>query len=215
MISTMFETSDSIEALDCNFGVGNLAFTVLNHVNKRFFLTGIENQVLLADVAKHYADMIQEEVTINNQDALDLFFPEMNLVFSDLAKGEVNKENYHSELYDKGIRDFAYLMIEKYLAMDGYCRYIYLVENTFFQKDTKGIFKDFLLKNAHIEAFVCLPNSFFQKPEDAKAILILDNHPENHNLGTNVYVLPTPIQNFKQFQEIMSAIKEDIRRANE
>jgi hypothetical protein len=50
-------TKDKINLLDFNFGVGNLAFTIVNHLEKDVHLVGFDNHSLMASVATMKANI--------------------------------------------------------------------------------------------------------------------------------------------------------------
>ena len=51
----------------------------------------------------------------------------IDLIISDIAPYDYENENYHSELYDKGVRYFPYLAIEHYLKIEKPIFGIYLI----------------------------------------------------------------------------------------
>ena len=62
---------DNQTILDGNFGTGNLIYTLSTHLEKEFKIIGLENHGLLADIAVHKANMMNLDVSIFHQDALE------------------------------------------------------------------------------------------------------------------------------------------------
>lgn len=185
----IFEEKSTVELLDYNFGVGNLAFTVSNNLPYEFKITGIDNHVLLTNVAVHKANMIMQDVNIYYEDALAYLPNDIDIIISDLANYIYENKEYHSELYDKGIKYFPYLAIEHYLKINKKMLSIYLIENSFFNQSGNKEFQKIVKEYGHIDALITLPTTFFKSNEDAKSILIISND-NTYNEETNIFVLP-------------------------
>ena len=118
-----------ITILDFNFGVGNLAFYIANNLKQEVKLIGIENHSLLVNVSAHKADMMERELVLYHQDALECIPNSIDVVVSDIATHDYENPNYHSSLYDQNVRYFPYLAIERYLELDNDPLYIYIIDN--------------------------------------------------------------------------------------
>ena len=105
---------------------------VINNLDKEINLIGIDNHALMANVAVHKANLMQQDVEIFHQDALEFLPSDINLVISDLATYDYYNDQYKSPLYDEGVRYFPYLAIEHYLNLEGDVKYIYVIDNNFF-----------------------------------------------------------------------------------
>ena len=202
---------DEINVLDFNFGVGNLAFYLANNLVQDVNLFGIENHSLLVSVASHKADLMEQELTLYHQDALEYIPGGMDVVISDIATHDYENPNYTSELYEKGIRYFPYLAIEKYLALDKNPLYIYIIDNNFFTKPGSDIFKDYLKDKATILSLIALPENFFINKEDAKSILILSKKDSEKNAKSSVFMLPQ-IDNKDAFMKTLDAVIDHIKK---
>lgn len=207
-IADTFVKKNKITMLDFNFGVGNLAFTINNNLNKEVELIGIDNHALMARVGTMKGNMLEEKITIYHQDALEILPKEIDLIVSDIATYDYENENYKSYLYQEGIRYFPYLAIEHYLDVNQGCKYIYIIDNDFFTKYGADKFKVILEEKATIKAFVALPPSMFQDNTQGKALLILENIP-SESKHIPVYLLPS-LKEKQAFYDIMADILKNL-----
>lgn len=212
IINKLYSFKSSL--LDFNFGVGNLAFYVANNVDTDISLFGVENHSLLVDVAVHKADMMEQDLVLYHQDALEVLPKDMDIILSDIATNDYQNDNYHSYLYDEGVRYFPYLAIERYLEVENNPLYIYIIDNNFFEKEGKEKFKEVLNEKANIVSLIALPRNFFLNEEDAKSILVLTKKKENVSVnGSSVFVLPKVDEKeafMKTINEIVEQIKNNI-----
>ncbi len=188
-VNCLFEEKEVVELLDFNMGVGNLAFTISNYINNDTKITAIENHSLLTNVVVHKANMMMQEVNMYYEDALESLPKDVDIIVSDIATYDYENKNYHSYLYDKGVRYFPYLAIEHYLKIEKNLFGIYLVENSFFNKEGSKEFYEVIKEYGHIDALITLPKGFFQSEEDAKSIIIITNKVKEKT-ETGIYVLP-------------------------
>lgn len=206
--------SKKINLLDFNFGVGNLAFYVANNLKEETNLFGVENHSLLVDVASHKADMMEQELVLYHQDALEILPQDMDVILTDIATNDYQNDNYHSYLYDEGVRYFPYLAIERYLDVENNPLYIYIIDNNFFDKAGSDKFKSMLNDKGQILCLIALPTSFFLNKEDAKSILVMTKKKANNqNLNSSIYMLPNLNDKdafMKTINEIVNHIKENI-----
>lgn len=206
----VFEEKSIIELLDYNFGVGNLAFTICNNLPYEFKITGIDNHMLLSDVAVHKANMLMQDVNIYYEDALAYLPKDIDIIVSDLANYIYENNNYHSQLYDQGIKYFPYLAIEHYLKMNKKILAFYLIENNFFNQQGNKEFQQIINQYGHIEALITLPTTFFKTKEDSKSIIIISNDNKSKE-QTNIYILPELYEKeqfLKKIEEINTFIKK-------
>lgn len=196
--------------LDYNFGIGNLTFTIVNHLEKEVHLLGMDNHPLMCEVASHKSNLMQVPLTMFHQDALEYLPSDIDLVVCDLAVYAYENPNYTSYLYQKGVRYFPYLAIEHYLALNSDTIYIYIIDNDFFSQEGSEKLRQFIDENGSIRAFIALPTDMFQTPEIGKALLILDNHPKQDK-QVPIFMLP-PVQNKQAFLNTMAEILQEIKR---
>lgn len=200
---------DKFTLLDPNFGVGNLAFTVVNNLDKEINLIGIDNHALMANVSVHKANLMQVDMEMFHQDALEFIPSDIDLVISDLATYEYYNDSYKSLLYDEGVRYFPYLAIEHYLSLEGDVRYIYVIDNNFFSQKGSDKIKKLIDECASIKAFIALPEDMFLDKTKGKALLILDKQPKDHK-QIPIYMLPST-KNKVAFLNTMSDILSQIK----
>lgn len=204
-------SKDKINLLDFNFGVGNLAFTIVNHLEKDVHLVGFDNHSLMASVATMKANMMNTTLDMYHEDALDFLPAEIDCVVSDLASYDYQNDLYHSPLYEKGVRYFPYLAIEHYLELKGDLRYIYLIDKDFFSQKGSELFREVLREKGTILSLIALPESFFLDNSCTKSILILDNNPSLEHASTEVFILP-PLSEQGLFLNVMNKIQEHFKK---
>ena len=207
LVDAMFENSE-IKLLDFNFGTGNMVFTLMNHSKNTYHLTGIDNHPLLANVAVHKANMLMTDINMYYEDALNYITNDIDLFVSDIANFEYENDNYHSALYDQGVRYFPYLAIEHYLKQENPAKYMFLIDSDFFNKEYNEKFRELINDKATIEALIVLPRSFFQNEEDVKSIIILSNIVTDKQ--TLVVNLPS-LNNKKYFLETLQKIQKHLK----
>lgn len=199
-----------IALLDFNFGVGNLAFYLNNNLDKEVNLFGIENHSLLVNVSAHKADLMECELTLYHQDALEYIPSNIDVVVSDIATHNYENPNYTSKLYDGGVRYFPYLAIERYLELDKDPLYVYIIDNSFFSQVGNEKFKELINEKGHIISLITLPLNLFTSEENAKSILILQKKKDKKEQSA-VFSLPE-ISNKDVFMNTMIDIIEHINK---
>lgn len=203
-----------ITILDFNFGVGNLAFYIANNLKQEVKLIGIENHSLLVNVSAHKADMMERELVLYHQDALECIPNSIDVVVSDIATHDYENPNYHSSLYDQNVRYFPYLAIERYLELDNNPLYIYIIDNNFFEKEGSNKFKELIKDKAKIISLVALPENFFIDKQNAKSLLIMKKSNDGANqTNSEVFVLPQIDQKdafTKTIDSIVKVIKKEM-----
>lgn len=197
---------EDIKLLDFNFGVGNLIYTIVNHLNKDISLIGIDNHPLMANIACIKANMMDAKLEMYNEDALGLLPSEIDLVVSDISSYDYENELYHSKLYDDGVRYFPYLAIEHYLEIKTPTKFIYLIDDDFFQQPGSDKFKELLREKGNILCLIALPNNFFLEGTTHKSIIILDNIKRTNIHATEIYALPS-LTNKEAFLKVMKNIE--------
>ena len=204
-------SKEKINLLDFNFGVGNLAFTIANHLDKDVHLIGFDNHSLLASIATMKANMMNTMLDMYHEDCLDFYPSEIDVVVSDIATYDYQNDLYHSSLYEKGVRYVPYLAIEHFLELKGDVTYIYLIDNDFFSQKGNDLFREMLREKGTIKSLIALPENFFLNDTFTKSILILNNKPSTIHSSTEVFVLP-PLQENKMFMNVMKKIEEHLKK---
>lgn len=187
--SLIVSEKNELNILDPNIGTGNLLFTIAAISQKTLNLYGMENHYLLSRLVTENANMLNQEISVFNQDALMYNIENIDIVISDLANYNYESEFYQSELMQQGINYFPYLIIEKYLKCDSYRLNYFLVNNEFFSQKGNQEFKKMLEKNGRLLCTVFLPTDLFQT-NNIRVLLIIDNEKES-SLKTDVVMLPS------------------------
>lgn len=202
---------ENINLLDFNFGVGNLAFTIVNHLEQDVRLIGFDNHSLMASVATMKANMMNTMLDMYHEDCLDFLPSEIDVVVSDIASYNYENALYHSPLYERGVRYFPYLAIEHFLELKGDVTYIYLIDKDFFSQKGNDLFKEMLREKGTIKSLIALPENFFQNDTFTKSILVLSNTPSVDHASTEVFVLP-PLKDTNMFLSVMKKIEEHLKK---
>lgn len=188
-IDAYFKGKKQIVVLDNNFGTGNLMFAIQNHTQVDIQMIGMDNHALFAQVAVHKANMMMVELDMYYQDALEFPIDGVDAMVSDIAHYRYENENYHSELYDQGVRYFPYLLIEHFFLTSSSRIGFYLINNSFFSQEKNDVFSQYVKKHGQILALITLPIQMFVTPEEAKSILIVSNAP-SHRSEMHIFMLP-------------------------
>lgn len=195
-----------INLLDGNFGVGNLIFTICGHVEKDIKVTGIENHGLLAQVVTRKINMLDMKANIYHQDALEYLVDGIDVVISDIATYDYENPEYHSPLYDQGIKYFPYLYVEHYLNLPGDKYYIYIINNDFFSQPGGEKVRKLINTKAHIQSLIVLPDSMFINGVSTKSMMIIKKAESHQATQTDIFVLPS-INETSKFMNILEEIK--------
>lgn len=161
-----------VTIMDTLLGTSNLLQAIANNMDQDVELIGIEKEEHLVKLSEIASNLQNNEMKIYYQDALKEVYDKVDVVVGDLESYEYSGE-INSILYEKGIRYFPYLVIEKRLDNiidDGY--FVYVIDNDFFSKEDNGIFKSYLQENATLVALIVLPQSIVQEGHVGKSILI-------------------------------------------
>ncbi len=202
---------EKLNLLDFNFGVGNLAYTIVNHLDKDIHLIGFDNHSLMASIATMKANMMNTMLDMYHEDCLDFLPSEIDCVVSDLATYDYDNDLYHSNLYEKGVRYFPYLAIEHFLDLKGDVTYIYLIDKDFFSQKGNELFREMLREKGTIKSLIALPENFFQNDSFTKSILVLSNSSSLEHSSTEVFVLP-PLNESNLFMNVMKKIEEHLKK---
>lgn len=201
---------DKINLLDFNFGVGNLAFTIVTNSSKDIHLVGIDNHPLMANVSCMKANMMEANLDMYNEDALSMLPTDVDIVVSDIAGYDYENEYYTSPLYDEGVRYFPYLAIEHYLQIKNKVKYLYLIDDDFFIQPGSNKFKEMLRENGSVVSLIALPNSFFLEGSTHKSILVLSNDLSKNHAQTEIFQLPS-LKEKESFIKVMNKIEEILK----
>ncbi|NLD26235.1 MAG: hypothetical protein GX661_02620 [Acholeplasmataceae bacterium] len=208
IISELFP-DQNLRILDTALGTGNLLYCISNHLSEEAELIGIERQERLVKVAEAAAELMNNEITIYFQDALQAIYDVVDVMVGDLDAYEVTVP-LNSPLYQRGVRYFPYLLLEervKNIREGGY--FVLVVENDFLTK-SKDLYEN--LEGITLLGMVVLPKSMFQKGYIGKSIIIgTKARRKNHDL----MVLEIPDFSKENLRISISKLKFMIKKISE
>ena len=146
---------DSIVVIDTVMGAGNMLNTIINNGAKNISGMGIERDILLANLAKSLAEIIDNDVIINVQDAKVKFNALADIIVGDFGETE--------DVYDIILARLDNILNNGYFA--------YMVNNDFFTKATNE-FKQTLMKEATLMGLIVLPSNFVKQGHVGKSIIV-------------------------------------------
>ena len=149
-----FSNLENIRIMDTVLGTGNLVQTIINNSEANISACGIEHDELLVHIAKSFNDLLDNELVINYQNALDDNYNNCDIVIGDFGESK--------ELYDIILKRLDNLD-------DGY--FIYLINNDFFEKASED-FKKKLISVSTLIGLIVLPKNFVANGHVGKSILI-------------------------------------------
>ncbi len=150
-----------IKLVDPLAGFGNLLFTLENHLDLDLEMYAVEHNKQIVEVLKSNCDLLETNINIYFQDALNSNFSDIDYVVSDF--------DYY-DTYEGGY--FPYNVILHYLGAlkeNGYM--VLCIPDDFFSFDKDSIFKGEIAKNGSIVGLIELPDNFFKGQK--KSILII------------------------------------------
>jgi len=152
--------------MDPLIGSGNLVFTILNHLEKKAKVYGLDNDLLKCNLARNIADLLEFDNEVFFQDTFTYYDHGFDLIVTDLPLNEDDNDY------------FPYKVINHHLDSLGEGKYFFaVIENDFFEKKASDIFKKEIDKKAYIFGLVKLNESLFKN--NPKSIIILRKFGEN------------------------------------
>ncbi len=212
IINSYYKDQKTLKILDPNIGIGNLMYIIANQLDKEIELTGIESHYLLADVAAAVANTIQHYIRIFNNDALLENVNNYDIIVSDIATYDYEEENYHSHFYEKGIRYYPHLLLEKVVESNANL-HIYIIDKDFFDNDkTHSVFAK-IKQHCNILALVALPTDLFIDVEKSKSIIVLEKNDTVTN-DTKIFSLPKSSEQDK-IKKVIHELKNYLNKKGE
>lgn len=192
--------------LDVTIGTGNLSMVVSNYSKYEWYLQGIEQDLNICNYLLAKANFLQKQLDIHMQDTLELNYQNVDAIIGDLSNYEYNNEYYDSPMYQKGVRDFSYLAIERHLQSGNEDTLAYyLVDSDFFNFKGNKEFKEEFQKTAYFKVIIVLPLNFFQgKP---KMIVVVAKRHAGVNASTNIFTMPN-FEEKEKWQQTLINIKD-------
>ncbi len=179
LIEKLYKDEDLKTIIDPLMGTGNLVFTILNHLNKKTKIFGLDNDLLKCKISRNVSDLLEYDNEMFYQDTLTYFDQGFDLVVTDLPVSEDDNEY------------FPYKVINHHLdsLKDG--KYLFaIIENDFFEKKDSKIFKEEIDKKAYIFGLIKLSESLFKN--NPKSILILRKFGESIQKPVNFLLIDLP-----------------------
>lgn len=193
----------TISVLDLAVGTGNLLYTMMNAQDGKIQATGIEVDELLIQLAAATGDLIEQQVTLYRQDALDnLLVDPVDAVVCDLPVGYYPNEEVALD-YElcaaEGMSFAHYLFIEQALryTKDGGYLFFLIPANLFEGEEAKKL-HHYLKANAWIQAVIQLPEALFSAKAHEKSILILQKQQKELRAPREVLLAKVPNMSNKQ-----------------
>ena len=148
--------------LDPMIGTGNLIATINNHFSDGFMTYGIDDEPLMAGLARNILDALEMDHQVFLQNTLTYQGPLVDCIITDFpVKAVDQKEEYVP--YQVVLHHLEHLKDNQF--------FIALVENDFFDQHRSEKFKELLLEKAHLYGLIKLDESLFKN--HPKSILIL------------------------------------------
>lgn len=201
--------------LDPVVGTGNLLTTVINRLqtdaNLKVTAYGVDNDDSLLAVAAVSTTLQKLAVQLYHQDAITaLDVPPVDLVVADLPVGyyplDERTHNYQTRAKE-GHSYVHHLLIEQsmnYLKPDGFG--FFLVPTSLFQsKETAGLVK-WIQSVAHMQGLINLPPELFNRPQDAKSILLLQRQGPTSHQAAKVMLGTFP--SLKNREQLVAFLRE-------
>lgn len=159
---TKVKNNDFKSICDPLCGVGNLLFTISNHLGGNLDLFACDTDPDMVKLTKLTADLINTPTEIFLQDSLTLELSNIDSIVFDMPHSEIKDNNYFPYK--------AILHYKNWLKDNGVM--IGIVENDFFDYDKDHEFKKELLKDMTILGICELPDSMFKNVKPKFIIMI-------------------------------------------
>ncbi len=137
--------------LDPLVGTGNMLFNINNHLENKLNLFGIDNDMLMIEICKTTANLLDTNITINYQDTTSLKQSNMDFVVFDSDNIIADGKN---ELYNIINHHITSLNDNGYM--------IGIISDDFFDYDSDSSFKKELISKATIIGLISLPQDMFK-----------------------------------------------------
>ncbi len=190
---TKLNKKKEMSIIDPLCGVGNLLFTISNHLDKKLNLFACDNDLWMTKLTKITADLLDTNIEIYYQDSMNLNLNNMDCVVFDMPHSEYQDGKYFP--YE------AILHYKDYLNDKGIM--IGIVENDFFNYDSNQEFKKELLKDMSIIGICELPDNMFKASKPKIVIVLLK---DTINKKSFMVKLPS-FSDVKEFNESLREIE--------
>ncbi|MFK4959797.1 class I SAM-dependent methyltransferase [Lactococcus garvieae] len=200
-----------IRVLEFGSGTGNLAETLLIHMQKEVDYVGFEVDDLLLDLSASMSEVMGTEASFLQIDAVKPQpLESVDVVMSDLPVGYYPDDDTarHFQVHDKSEHTYVHhLMIEqsfKYLKESGFA--LFLAPDNLLTSAQSEFLKAWIKEHAHVAAVITLPSSLFKGA--GKSIYLLSKN--QTNTPTFVYPL-ADLADRSILQEFMSEFVKNVK----
>lgn len=191
LIEKLYKNKELKNILDPMIGSGNLVFTILNQIKKSIKVYGVDNDILICNIARNIADLLEYENEIFYQETLTYFDQGFDLIVTDLP---ISDEKEY----------FPYKAINHHLDSLASGKYfISLIENDFFEKTGNEVFKEVIAEKAYIYGLIRLSETLFK--QNPKSILIIKKKENIEDSPKNFLLVDLPSFNdTKEFNKALN-----------
>lgn len=161
LISKFEPKKTAVKILDPIAGVGNLLFTIINHLELDIEAYAVEHNQLFVRILKTLADLMEQTISIYFQNTLNTNFSDIDYIVCDFDYDTMRDGKY-----------FPYECIKHHISSlkdEGVM--IALIPNDFFEYDKDQAFKKEVNKEASIIGLIELPDEMFKV--DKKSIIMI------------------------------------------
>ena len=193
LIDKIYRDTEIKSVLDPLVGSGNLVFSILNHLERKVKVIGIDNDILKCKLSRNIADLLEYDNEVFFQDSLTYYDHGFDLIVTDLPINENDKEYFPYKVINHhldGLRDGKYFFV--------------LIENDFFEKRDNKIFKEEIDKKAYIYGLIKLNESLFKN--NPKSILILRKFGDNIEKPKDFLMVDLP--SFNEHESLNNTISQ-------
>lgn len=155
IIYNQYKDKNEIVIMDTVIGTGNLLQTIINNAKVHIKGIGIEKEETFALLAKSLAELMDNELIINYNDAKNKINATTDIVVGDFGESK--------EVYDIILSRLENIVDKGY--------FVYLINNDFFVNVPQN-FKEKLTKESTLMGLIVLPQKFISKGHIGKSILI-------------------------------------------
>ena len=160
LVKKLYKNKEITNLLDPLVGTGNLVYSIINHLEKNIKVYGVDNDLLKCNLARNLGDLTDTQNEIFFQDTLSYFDQGFDLIVTDMPY--LNDESNY----------LPYQVINHHLdglAEGGF--FVSIIDNDFFEKKGKDIFKAEIDKKGYIYGLIKLSETLFKT--NPKSILII------------------------------------------
>lgn len=196
LIKKLYKNTELNNILDPLVGTGNLAYSIINYLEKEVKLYGVDEDYLKCNLARNIGDLLSIENEIFYQDTLSYYDQGFDCIVTDMPL-LTDHDNY-----------LPYKAINHHLdglKEGGY--FFSIIDNDFFEKSGSEVFKQEIDSKGFIFGLIKLSETLFKGTP--KSILIIRKKGENVKRLNDFLLVDLPSFNDVQsFNNILNQIEE-------